>query len=120
MTDLKPCPFCGHDIARVYPANRNDPHRIYPLIWCMGCFTDVPGKNDDYSEAGVSAIAAWNRRAEAPEAQALIEAAVKAERERCAKVAERYANDHDPQDNETQFFLHEKAKTIAAAIRSQP
>lgn len=63
MLDLKNCPFCGAERAHAIPANRKSTERLYPIVRCAGCFTEVPGKNNDFSLDCRSAIAAWNRRA---------------------------------------------------------
>lgn len=64
MVDLKPCPFCGSERASPIPANRKSPERHYPIVRCMGCFIDVPGKTDDFSLDCRTAVTTWNRRAD--------------------------------------------------------
>lgn len=66
--ELKPCPFCGTEGNHYVlgpTCRRSDPYdpnsRAFPIVRCAGCFTDVPGKDWDISNA--SAIEAWNRRA---------------------------------------------------------
>ena len=67
LAELLPCPFCGSErhmnlsptCDRTTPYNPHD--RAFPIIRCLGCFTDVPGENFDAT--GKSASAAWNRRA---------------------------------------------------------
>lgn len=60
--ELRNCPFCGGERVQVYAAVRNSQERIYPIARCMGCYLDLPGKNDDYSYDGKTARAAWNTR----------------------------------------------------------
>ena len=63
---LKPCPFCGHEEQWMLSPDckpSDPPHvgtRAFPIIRCLGCHTDVPGRNWDNS--GNSAREAWNRR----------------------------------------------------------
>jgi hypothetical protein len=59
---LQPCPFCGSAKAMPLPADRDSEERLFPIVRCMGCFTDVPGNNDDFSFDAKSAIKAWNTR----------------------------------------------------------
>lgn len=69
MNTLLPCPFCGSDdqsvlgpnCTKVSPDNPGD--RAFPIVRCMGCITDVSGK--DWDNSGQTAVAAWNRRAAA-------------------------------------------------------
>lgn len=62
--ELMPCPFCGGSRVLVLRAEKGSEHRIYPMVRCMGCYLDLPGKNGDYSADGKSAVAAWNTRAD--------------------------------------------------------
>ncbi len=70
---LKPCPFCGSTDHMVLPPTCDldspyDPNdRAFPIIRCMRCFIDVPGK--DFDASGKTAIDHWNRRAPIPEAR---------------------------------------------------
>jgi hypothetical protein len=63
---LLPCPFCGSRKASLLPPTcrpetpYNAADRLYPVIRCSRCYTDVPGKDGDYS--GDSARVAWNTR----------------------------------------------------------
>ena len=75
MTDLKPCPFCGGKAETTLGP--------IPGKWGTRCkVCDV--WRDDRVATEAEAIAAWNSRT----VQAQIDAAVEAERERCAKVAD--------------------------------
>lgn len=64
--EFLPCPFCGHDEPHFFPPthSKTDPYdpadRSFAMARCMGCFTDVPGDNFDYTMK--SAIKAWNTR----------------------------------------------------------
>lgn len=59
---LRKCPFCGSKKAMPLSADRNSQERLFPIVRCMGCFTDVPGDNDDFTYGAKSAIKAWNTR----------------------------------------------------------
>lgn len=61
--ELLPCPFCGCKKALLLPATQGSTERCFPKVRCGGCFTDVAGENDDYSEAAKSAVVMWNTRA---------------------------------------------------------
>lgn len=67
--ELKPCPFCGSEKVSLLPptCKPSDPYNpadtLYPIARCGGCYTDVPGKNEDYSSDQRTAREAWNRRA---------------------------------------------------------
>ena len=77
MSDLMPCPFCGAEASfkpRSFKAS------------CDRCGAHVPNGAVSSDEA----IAAWSTRT----VQAQIDAAVAAERERCAKVAETCPDSH--------------------------
>ena len=63
----------------------NPADRLYPIVRCMSCYAEVTGKNEDYF--GKTAIAAWNRRPAQTYTQDQLDAAVRAERERCATKA---------------------------------
>jgi hypothetical protein len=70
--EFLPCPFCGSDTgARMFPPTcrpetpYNPADRLFPIVRCHGCFTEVCGANEDYT--GETAIAAWNTRT--PDAQ---------------------------------------------------
>jgi Lar family restriction alleviation protein len=66
MEELKPCPFCGSNAISLFNPNCTPESKYcptdhaYPLVRCQGCFTEVPGKDWDYS--GDTAIKAWNTR----------------------------------------------------------
>lgn len=65
--EIMPCPFCGSEkhmlltptCTKDSPYDPND--RAFPMIRCMGCYVDVPGKDWDHN--GKTAREAWNRRA---------------------------------------------------------
>ena len=88
--DLKPCPFCGFDEARIITI------RDGRMVNCHNCHASGPAYY--HGVQGISATPAlaagkWNQRdtAEVLRLTARItqlEAAVEAERERCAKIAE--------------------------------
>lgn len=59
---LLPCPFCGASDAMPLRAHRDSQERLFPIVRCMSCFVDVPGKNDDYRPDARSAIEHWNAR----------------------------------------------------------
>ncbi len=61
-SELKPCPFCGSERAAPIPANKKSTERLFPIVRCMGCFTDVPGKTNDFSLECTTAIERWNTR----------------------------------------------------------
>jgi hypothetical protein len=82
MSDLLPCPFCGGEAGKIVDATRI--LGTFNLIHRCPIIGGVEIKRA--TQEGV--IARWNTRAPT---QAQIDAAVKAERERCA---ERFAN-HD-------------------------
>jgi len=70
MTDnLKPCPFCGGDAAKLYlptctERSRYDPlDRAYPVVRCGVCLAEMAG--DNFDQSGKSATAGWNRRDDA-------------------------------------------------------
>lgn len=97
---LLPCPFCGAEAPRVFPANT--------FVECQGCGGLGP---DGTNEA--ESIAAWNRRAALKShGQAFDAAGV---REACAKVAESEAGAYT-EDGEGDHWI---ALRIAAAIRNQ-
>lgn len=82
MSDLLPCPFCGSEAY-------TETYVVEAVAGCRGCRIKAARGHSPYEDDGLEkAIAAWNTRT----AQAQIDAAVKAERERCAKVAD---NDAD-------------------------
>lgn len=57
MSKLKPCPFCGAEIARVIgPGGLN-------FFRCRNCSAVVSFDNDFYNTHTNEAIEAWNRRA---------------------------------------------------------
>jgi hypothetical protein len=65
---LKPCPFCASKTgARVFPPTcrpetpYNPADRLFPIVRCMNCYTEVSGANEDYT--GKTACARWNTRA---------------------------------------------------------
>lgn len=67
MSENLPCPFCGGEKQMLLAPtctqrdayNPND--RAFPVIRCLGCYTDVPG--EDWDHRGMTAWGAWNRRA---------------------------------------------------------
>ena len=61
-SELLPCPFCGSERAATIPANKKSTERLFPIVRCMGCFTDVPGKTNDFSLECTTAIERWNTR----------------------------------------------------------
>jgi len=105
MSDLLPCPFCGSEAAI-----GGAPGAMF--VNCVDCHAStnilVPEVGPETPE---EAIAAWNTRT----VQAQIDAAVLAERERCAKVANAhlvsssFGSDHPVRVVYSEF--------IAAAIR---
>lgn len=66
IAELKPCPFCGGEnpFLLTPTCTQRDPYnaadRAFPVIRCLCCFTEVPGKNWDHK--GKTAVEAWNRR----------------------------------------------------------
>ena len=107
MSDLLPCPFCGGEAKWV----SGGPGSAY--VSCMSC----PAETGDGSIPRIAA--AWNRRT----VQAQIDAAVKAERERCAAMIEAtaYTNYGDIRTLEPvsldMIGMDMHHATIAAAIR---
>ena len=67
MSELKPCPFCGHENASVFPPTCTeetayDPgDRAFPIVRCYKCHSEKAGDNWDHSCE--SAINQWNTRA---------------------------------------------------------
>ncbi|WP_158225419.1 Lar family restriction alleviation protein [Rhizobium sp. 11515TR] len=63
---MKPCPFCGSTDQMVLPptCDRNTPYnendRAFPIVRCLGCISDISGK--DFDASCQSAIDNWNRR----------------------------------------------------------
>ena len=72
--ELLPCPFCNGEACI-----NSEPNRVWRRVQCTGCETE---QADSHSLE--EAVALWNTRA----ALAGIEAAVLAERERCAALCE--------------------------------
>lgn len=108
MSDLLPCPFCGGEAGKIVDATRilgtfNLIHRC-PII----------GGVEIKRATREGVIARWNTRTPS---QAQIDAAVKAERERCAKTAEAHGvyPELNVWNGGPEWYRHGQA--IAAAIR---
>ena len=97
----------------------NPADRLYPIVRCMSCYAEVTGKNEDYF--GKTAIAAWNRRPAQTYTQDQLDAAVRAERERCARIADGEAERHRLNYRAGRLVLdlyyETSALNVAAAIR---
>ena len=62
MSELKPCPFCGHKANKSdtwFPKKTpfDNPQRAYYTIKCCKCRAEMKGKN------WTNLVKAWNRRA---------------------------------------------------------
>ena len=75
--ELKPCPFCGKNAKLI--SRKNWGHRVE----CQFCCVHSPA----YRPSKEMALGEWNTRADLCLTQADLDAAVLAERERCALVA---------------------------------
>ena len=68
--ELLPCPFCGNDNISLFPptCRENDVYdpngRAFPIARCYGCFAEAAGDNWDHTPGSLSAITAWNTRAD--------------------------------------------------------
>ena len=98
MTDLLPCPFCGSDDVRRESGIFPDQH----YVSCVNCGASVDGK-----------APAWNTRT----MKAQIDAAVKAERERCAVLIAKFDIPEDAAAAGTSFCRDAPSRVFAAAIR---
>ena len=58
MTELKPCPFCGCDVAsRPWTFQNDSNYQGAQYIQCPMCGIRTPTMNNEYE-----LISAWNRR----------------------------------------------------------
>ncbi len=113
MSDLLPCPFCGGEAGKIADATRI--LGTFNLIHRCPIIGGVEIKRA--TQEGV--IARWNTRTPS---QAQIDAAVRAERDRCAKVAAAHlerVQPHSPDDDMLDKLAQgygNAALNIAAAI----
>jgi len=58
MSELSPCPFCGHTMIDLHSSTCSGYGPLSYWIECCGCYTTTNAYDDEEQ-----AIAAWNRRA---------------------------------------------------------
>lgn len=117
MTEaLKPCPFCGGELEQPYLRNPD----VYRHPESEDCFARKAIIHPEF-------YSAWNTRAALdPDAvAAMVQEAVRAEREACAKVIDKEATDTDNLMEETAlgrliaFQISSLLREVAAAIRAR-
>jgi Lar family restriction alleviation protein len=121
MSDLKPCPFCGGEVATITEHQGYQDPTIYAGL-CKKCRARGP-----YCHTEAEAIAAWNRRAPAPsaEGEALREAAKAVVR---SELGKKMARDDWAQDFRGDIlpracgktYFSQKLKALEAALATQP
>lgn len=84
MSDIKPCPFCGHTPTVILDDERNRSHDPPFWIECENHHCISTCKSEGAWSEYDAIVAAWNRRSDLCITRAEAEAMVAAERERIA------------------------------------